>query len=30
MRFHMRGYWEIRVAIDVGSERDSVMIPLQL
>lgn len=30
MRFHMRGYWEIRVAIDVGSEHDSVMIPLQL
>ncbi len=30
MRFHMRGYWEIRVAINVGSERDSVMIPLQL
>jgi len=30
MRFHMRGYWEIRVAIDVGGKRDSVMIPLQL
>jgi hypothetical protein len=30
MRFHMRGYWEIRVAIDIGSERDSVTIPLHL
>ncbi len=30
MRFHMRGYWEIRVSIDVGGKRDSVMIPLQL
>jgi len=30
MRFHMRGYWEIRVLIDIGSERDSVTIPLQL
>ena len=30
MRFHMRGYWEIRVAIDTGTERDSVTIPLQL
>ena len=30
MRFHMRGYWEIRVAIDIGTERDSVTIPLSL
>ncbi len=30
MRFHMRGYWEIRISIDVGDERDSVTIPLQL
>jgi hypothetical protein len=30
MRFHMRGYWEIRVAIDIGTERDSVTIPLTL
>jgi hypothetical protein len=30
MRFHMRGYWEIRVAINIGTERDSVTIPLSL
>ena len=30
MRFHLRGYWEIRVAIDIGTERDSVTIPLSL
>jgi hypothetical protein len=30
MRFHMRGYWEIRIQIDVGDQRDSVMIPLDL
>ncbi len=30
MRFHMRGYWEIRVSIDIGTERDSVTIPLNL
>lgn len=30
MRFHMRGYWEIRIQIDVGDRRDSVMIPLDL
>ena len=30
MRFHMRGYWEIRIQIDVGNRHDSVMIPLDL
>ncbi len=30
MRFHMRGYWEIRIQIIVGDRRDSVMIPLDL
>ena len=30
MRFHMRGYWEIRVSIDDGAQRDSVTIPLHL
>ncbi len=30
MRFHMRGYWEIRIQIDVGNQRDSVMVPLDL
>jgi hypothetical protein len=30
VRFHMRGYWEIRIAIDIGTERDSVTIPLSL
>jgi len=30
LRFHMRGYWESRVAIDIGTERDSVTIPLSL
>lgn len=30
MRFHMRGYWEIRVQIEYDGERDSVTIPLTL
>ena len=30
MRFHMRGNWEIRILIDIGTERDSVTIPLNL
>jgi hypothetical protein len=30
MRFHMRGYWEIRVSIDNGIRRDSVTIPVSL
>ena len=30
MRFHMRGYWEIRVSIDTGTERDDVTIALTL
>lgn len=30
MRFHMRGYWEIRVSIDTGTERDEVTIALTL
>jgi len=30
MRFHMRGYWEIRVSIDTGTTRDSVTIDLTL
>ena len=30
MRFHMRGYWEIRVSIDNGIQRDSVTIPVSL
>jgi hypothetical protein len=30
IRFHMRGYWEIRVSIGVDDKRDNVTIPLQL
>ena len=30
MRFHMRGYWEIRVSIDTGTEHDDVTITLSL
>lgn len=30
VRFHMRGYWEIRILIDSGGKRDRVTIPLQL
>ena len=30
VRFHMRGYWEIYIAIDDGSERDRVTIPLTI
>jgi len=30
MRFHMRGYWEIRVSIVTGTERDNVTIALTL
>ena len=30
MRFHMRGYWEIRVSIDTGTEHDDVTIALSL
>ena len=30
VRFHMRGYWEIRISIDDGSQRDSVTIPVTL
>ena len=30
MRFHMRGYWEIRVSIDTGTKRDIVTIALTL
>lgn len=30
VRFHMNGYWEIRVSIDDGTHRDDVTIPLQL
>ncbi len=30
MRFHMRGYWEIRVSIDTGTTRDNVTIALTL
>lgn len=30
MRFHMGGYWEIRVSIDSGSHHDDVLIPLEL
>jgi len=30
VRFHMRGYWEIRILIDSGGQRDRVTIPLKL
>lgn len=30
MRFHMRGFWELRVSIDDGRHSDVVTIPLQL
>lgn len=30
IRFHMRGYWEIRVSIDTGTEHDDVTIALTL
>jgi len=30
LRFHMSGYWEIRISIDAGDRRDVVTIPLQL
>lgn len=30
MRFHMRGYWELRLVIDDGRHRDEVMIPLTI
>ena len=30
VRFHMRGYWEMRISIDAGSERDWVTIPLTI
>ena len=30
LRFHMSGYWEIRISIDAGDRRDVVTIPLHL
>ena len=30
LRFHMAGYSELRIAIDAGDKRDSVVIPLEL
>jgi hypothetical protein len=30
MRFHMHGYWEIRVTVDTGERSSTVLIPLQL
>ncbi len=30
MRFHMRGYWELRLVIDDGRQRDEVTIPLNI
>lgn len=30
LRFHMGGYWELRVSIDDGAHRDTVTIPLKL
>lgn len=30
LRFHMSGFWEIRISIDAGDRRDVVTIPLQL
>ena len=30
LRFHMSGFWEIRISIDAGSRRDVVTIPLHL
>jgi len=30
IRFHMGGYWELRISIDSGSHRDDVLITLEL
>lgn len=30
MRFHMGGYWELRISIDDGNYRDTVIVPLTL
>ncbi len=30
MRFHMQGYWELTVTIDVPGRRDTVVIPLTI
>jgi hypothetical protein len=30
MRFHMNGYWELTVTVDVSGRRDTVVIPLTI
>lgn len=30
IRFHMRGYWELRITIEDGTHRDTVTIPLTI
>lgn len=30
MRFHMNGYWELTVTVDVGGRRDTVVISLTI
>jgi hypothetical protein len=30
VRFHMNGYWELLVTIDVDGKRDTVIVPLNL
>jgi len=30
MRFHMTGYWELRVTVDADGRRDTVVIPLTI
>ena len=30
MRFHMNGYWELNVTVDVGGRRDTVIINLTI